>query len=561
MIRSKWIPALLVCLGLPLPGADPPACPRDASLSALFEQQRWREIVHCFPPSPHSSADFDYHYGIALARLERWAEAGRAFEAGAAKAPAEKRFPLEQAGIAFKQELRPAAKQHVRRALRLDPGDDYANNFLATLFFLEGNFEAALKYWNRAGKPLIEQVRADPEPRLDAVLLDRAFAFSPGSMLHQSDFAASRKRIELLNVFSAYRFDLLARDDERFDVSFHAIEGNGWGRGPLGTALGLLRGVPYETVHAEYFNAGGTATNFRSLLRWDRDKRRAFLAVSGPFGGEAKRRYEFFFDGRGENWQVPSAGSSPGSLEDFGFKKQEAGFDLTSVANGVLTWKAGIALAHRSFQDAGLNSSSPALFSAGWMGRSRVGMDVQVFQLPERRITLDSSSGWELGKVWDRGGRVFSQAASGLALRWFPRSRSDDYAVTTQFRAGTTFGEAPFDALYSLGLERDNDLWLRGHIGTRDGKKGSAPLGDRYMLFNGEIDKHVYRNPLLTISLGPFLDGGRISDSSGLFGSNGWLWDAGLQCKIRSIDGLTVRLIYGRGLRSGRGSFYGTSSR
>jgi hypothetical protein len=156
---------------------------------------------------------------------------------------------------------------------------------------------------------------------------------------------------------------------------------------------------------------------------------------------------------------------------------------------------------------------------------------------------------------------VFSQARSGLTLRWFPHSRSDDYAATARWRVGTTFGEAPFDALYALGLERDNDLWLRGHIGTREGKKGNAPLGDRYMLFNGEIDKHVYRNPLLTVSVGPFLDGGRISDSGGIFGSNGWLWDAGLRCKIRTIDGLTVRLIYGRSLRSGRGGFYGTSSR
>ena len=28
-----------------------------------------------------------------------------------------------------------------------------------------------------------------------------------------------------------------------------------------------------------------------------------------------------------------------------------------------------------------------------------------------------------------------------------------------------------------LGLERDNDLPMRAHIGTRDGRKGSAPGG------------------------------------------------------------------------------------
>src|SRR5215472_2316828 len=50
----------------------------------------------------------------------------------------------------------------LRIALRLDRTDIYANNFLATIYFLEGNLEAALKYWNRAGKPRIEEVRTSP---------------------------------------------------------------------------------------------------------------------------------------------------------------------------------------------------------------------------------------------------------------------------------------------------------------------------------------------------------------------------------------------------------------
>ena len=36
-----------------------------------------------------------------------------------------------------------------------------------------------------------------------------------------------------------------------------------------------------------------------------------------------------------------------------------------------------------------------------------------------------------------------------------------------------------------LGLERDNDLWMRSHLGARNGLKGSAPLGRRYYLLTG----------------------------------------------------------------------------
>jgi hypothetical protein len=176
-------------------------------------------------------------------------------------------------------------------------------------------------------------------------------------------------------------------------------------------------------------------------------------------------------------------------------------------------------------------------------------------------MTLDSTATWKLGKTWVNEGAVFSQANAGLHWRWLPGAQSGDYEMNARLRAGTTIGAAPFDALYILGLERDNDLPLRGHIGTRDGRKGSAPLGGKYVLLNWETDKTLYRNAFVSVSLGPFVDAGSASNVSGLFGSSGWLWDAGVQCKIRSFDGLLVTLVYGRALRSGRDGFYGWSGR
>ena len=73
-----------------------------------------------------------------------------------------------------------------------------------------------------------------------------------------------------------------------------------------------------------------------------------------------------------------------------------------------------------------------------------------------------------------------------------------------KIRAGKTFGEIPFDELFILGVERDNDLWLRAHIGTRDGRKGSAPMGRDYFLSNWELDKNVYSNGANEPQAGPF---------------------------------------------------------
>src|SRR6185503_9108806 len=107
-------------------------------------------------PSPSGSPDLDYRRGLELARLQRYDEARRAFEAGRRKAPLDKRFPVELAGVAFRTGRRSESRTELRRALRLDPGDAYAADFLATLYYLDGNLEAAVKWWNRVDKPRIE---------------------------------------------------------------------------------------------------------------------------------------------------------------------------------------------------------------------------------------------------------------------------------------------------------------------------------------------------------------------------------------------------------------------
>jgi hypothetical protein len=125
---------------------------------------------------------------------------------------------------------------------------------------------------------------------------------------------------------------------------------------------------------------------------------------------------------------------------------------------------------------------------------------------------------------------------------------------------GKTGGEIPFDELFILGLERDNDLWLRGLVATSDRKPGSGLLGRSYLLFNSGCEKRVYRNPLFYISVGPFLDSGRSYDPEGVFGAPFWHWNAGFVIKTRVYNGLTLDLIVGRDFQAPRNAFYVTPS-
>lgn len=475
----------------------------------------------------------DFERGMKLAGERRWAEAQSAFESGWRAAPLDKRFPVELAGIAFKLKRFETAKTYLRAALRLDPEDSYAAEFLATIYMLDGNQEAALKYWNRAGKPRVEAILVDPKPRIDPVLLDRAFAFSPAAVLTLEEYRVTRERLAMLGVFASHKFEFAPREDDSFDVVFRPVERPPWW-------LTLARGLPFQTAHPEFYSVRGSAINVNSLVRWDTQKRRVSASLSGPVSRDPGKRYRAFADLRNENWNVPGMGG-------FNLKKLEGGVEVESVVSSRWGWAGEIVAATRRFRD----SSLPGGVSIWSEARVRY----RVLSIPERRLILASLASWRVGRTFTDSLGLFSQGQGSMEARWFPRARGEDFATVGRIRAGATFGNVPFDELFVLGLERDSDLWLRAHIGTEHGQKGSAPIGRSYVLANWEMDKVVCSAGFLSLSLGPFLDSGRVYGAVPR-GSGKWLWDAGAQAKVRVAGGFTVVFSYGRDLRTGRGAFY-----
>jgi hypothetical protein len=89
--------------------------------------------------------------------------------------------------------------------------------------------------------------------------------------------------------------------------------------------------------------------------------------------------------------------------------------------------------------------------------------------------------------------------------------------------------------------------------------RAARPRGRRYLLLNSELCKTVYDAALFPVQLGPFFDTGAIADPSGLFASQKWLFDTGIQARVRVLGSVSVLLSYGRDLRSGTGAFYSTS--
>lgn len=86
-------------------------------------------------------------------------------------------------------------------------------------------------------------------------------------------------------------------------------------------------------------------------------------------------------------------------------------------------------------------------------------------------------------------------------------------------------------------------------------------MGRDFVLWNSELDKIVYNGALFQVRIGPLFDAGRVWDESGLFGSQGWLWDPGAQVKVRVLDAFQVVFSYGHDMRSGQNTFFGGTER
>ncbi|MDX2152558.1 MAG: tetratricopeptide repeat protein [Bryobacteraceae bacterium] len=431
--------------------------------------------------------------------------------------------PLDEASAAFREKRYRQAARVLRGAVRVNPADPHLHNFLGTVYYLEGNLEAALKAWNQAGKPLIAGIAADPPPRTDPVLFDRVFTFAAGDVLRWQALRATDARLAALDVFPRRTFRLDARPDGRFDLVLSARERNGW------QWLPALRGVVYQAVHPEYFNIGGQARNVTSMLRWDPQKRRAWVSFAGPWRGAPRYRYEVAFDGRDERWEFPSA-------EAFRLRRT-AVRAMFSQAGGGWRWSSGGEFSHREYSSV-----------SGHQLKHVLAVDRTLHRAPEHAFETGVHLSAETGRFWQGGsGGVFERVQAAASLGWG--------SFSARLGAGGVAGRIPFDEQFILGLERDNDLLMRAHIGTRDGRKGSAPMGRRYGLANFEYDKVLYGNGLLRVSLGPFLDTGTIDKDRQRWGPRRWLWDTGLQAKL-SVAGVGFTAVYGKDLRSGNNAFY-----
>lgn len=505
-------------------------------------------------------ANAAYARGMKLAHQQRWNAARRNLLLGQQICPSQKRFPVELAGIAFEQKRYPQAAAWLRKALRIAPTDKYANNFAGTVYYLMGNLPAALKYWNRIGKPQIHFLNLAPDLHVKPLILGRAFTFSPASQLTLRQLETTRARLNGLRIFPTYRIELKPQANGSFDANFHALERNGFGSSRWAAAVSILSGLPYETIYPAYYNIGRSAMNFTSLLRWDDQKRRIWVSLSAPLHELPQRRWRFTFDARDENWAIRRSftGIAP-ILGSLNLQKQAGGFSVTDYVSGRLRWSTGAQLSHRSYRDVRDGTAlTPDIVLPGMELKFLFSITGRPIDVPQRRLTVTMSVHSQTARIWSTPSHAFEKLQGSALLRWYPLADSHRWEVRQEVRAGGILGTAPFDEFFMLGVDRDNSLWLRGDLGVRDGRKGSAPLGTRYLLANSDLYRRIYGNGIIDLQAGPLFDVGRMGAPNPSLATRQWLFDVGAEARI-TVLGTRVVLTWGHDLRTGHNAIFGTA--
>jgi hypothetical protein len=413
---------------------------------------------------------------------------------------------LEKASSAFRREDYRDSKRYAKSAEKADPLNGTTNQLLATLYLLDDNVEAALKYWNRTGQPAIRNVEVDPPVKLDPVILDRAFAFSSGSTLTRDDLLLTQRRLDATGSFSNYTFDLSPADDNRMDATLRAADASGV------QYLTWVRGLPYGTLRPQFTNVKGRGINLESLLRWDPNKRRLNVSLDGPLSEQESTRFFASADARDERWHLQGA--------DFTLRRLDATVGIRSVIGPRTTWTNGVKAGTRriAYQTA---------------------MDYDLVRWPEQRLVVSGGIRSEIAR--DRSSR-FGKIEPSVRIHWFPQARGSDYETSVQVRAGRASAATPVDELFILGLDRDTDLLLRAHSALNDGRKGAGPIGNRFVLVNAQTAKILKDFGLARIAAGPFLDVARMSST---------FVDSGVFVGLSVGRTLRVSLSLGRDLRTG----------
>ena len=501
------------------------------------------------------TSDTYLYLGIAYGHMKEYQKAEDVLKEGGQRFPEDSRFHNELADLFLQNNDVDAARSELSRTLAADPNNSYAVDLLASIDMSEGEVQAALRLWNRSGRPLINDILHNSYLTFGSWVVKDAVSFHPSGVLRYGEWKTTESRL-----FETENFANVGLEIEPTSVpdQYNAVVRTTPRANTLsGFAFNLLKGVPLDTSYLDVWNIGNSGINFNGNYRWDKNRRRAEGQLKVPLPIWGLLHLEIGNTWRSERWDL-----SPSIRPEF---RPRARFDYKS--NGLRIHVKQI-------------PGYRVEFGAGFEYRNRASKgDLPELSTDSRntgKVTVETNIRLADGAYQNRlhleafaarrsilGDAQFSGGVAELDNRVTLSKDTRTYLDWT-IKTGTSRGGLPVEDYFVLGLDTHAENPLRGHTAADHGRYGRGPMGTDFVLINTDVDRRLatipFFNtlgiPFLTVKWQVFFDGAKTWDRNRIFQQGKLLLDTGGGVRFETPTH-SFNLIYGRSLREGKNVLFG----
>jgi tetratricopeptide (TPR) repeat protein len=502
------------------------------------------------------SADAYLYLGIAYGNMKEYEKAQDTLKEGSDRFPDDVRFHTEMAGIYLAMRQPDDAKAELRRALAVDSNNSYASDMLASIDMSEGETQKALRFWNKSGQPVIDEILHNYYVTFGSAVVQEALAFSPASVLKYAEWKTTEARL-----FATNNFNNVALEVEPTPLRDHynAVVRTTARTNTITDLLwNAFRGLPMATTHLNFWNIGDSGTNWKSSYRWDPDRHRAHgsLEMALPVGPLLHMSVGNTW--RSERWDltpsIRSAFLDRGRRLDY--RSNSVELYIRSIPHYRIELGGGFEYVNRYAKG---NLPELATDSRN-TGKLKLDTTIRLADgVYQNRLHLDGFA----ARRSIIGDFNYTGATAELNNRVTLSTRSRMYVDWT-IKGGTSRGARPLEDYFMLGLDAEPQNVLRGHSLADHGRYGAAPTGTDFVLGNFDVERRIVTMPFfnslnipyVVIKAEAFVDAAKAWDRTRIFSNTELLMDAGGGFKFETPTA-SFNVIYGRSLRDGGSVLFG----
>jgi tetratricopeptide repeat protein len=449
-----------------------------------------------------------------------------------------------------------AAKSALTRALLVDPKNNYASDLLATINMSEGDVQAALRSWNRTGRPIVDDILHNYYLSFGSWVVRKAVAFHPAGVLRYSEWKTTEARLLETGNFSNVGLEI---EPTTVPDQYNAVVRTTTKTNSLGDfAFNLFKGLPVETHYLDVWNIGNSGINFNSNYRWESDRRRleGELDIPVPFPGLLHLQLGNMW--RNEEWNLsPNIRQEGLGVARFRYKANILHLRVKQIPHYRFDIAGGLEYRNRA-----ASGDLPATLATNSLNVGKFSVESNVRLADgqyKNRLHLEGFAARQsiLGNINFSGG--VAEMNNRVTLSNDARSYLD-WTV----KGGTSRGNLPVEDYFLLGIDTNMRNPLRGHMAADHGTYGRGPMGTDFVLVSSDVERRIatlplfntFNLPFLTVKWEVFLDGAKTWDRNHIL-KQGKLWvDTGGGLRFETPT-QSFGLIYGRSLRDGTAVFMG----